>query len=97
MTSSLKVGFVDTLVLYNVYMTKEVNSLDRTFNRYWESLASRINAQPKTNLQSNAICERMHQTVTNMLRTLVHTNPPQNMTQARDIINNALATGMHAM
>jgi hypothetical protein len=49
------------------------------------------------NLQSNAICERMHQTVTNVLRTLVHTNPPQNMTQARDIIDNALATAMHAM
>ena len=49
------------------------------------------------NPQSNAICERMHQTVTNVLRTLVHTNPPQNMTQARDIIDNALATAMHAM
>jgi hypothetical protein len=46
------------------------------------------------NPQSNAICERMHQTVTNVLRRLVHTNPPQNMTQARDI---ALATAMHAM
>ncbi len=49
------------------------------------------------NPQSNAICERMHQTVTNVLRTLVHTNLPQNMTQARDIIDNALATAMHAM
>jgi hypothetical protein len=39
----------------------------------------------------------MHQTVTNVLRTLVHTNPPQNMTQARDIIDNALATAMHTM
>ncbi len=39
----------------------------------------------------------MHQTVTNVLRTLVHTNPPQNMTQARDIIDDALATAMHAM
>ena len=29
------------------------------------------------NPQSNAICERMHQTVTIVLRTLVHTNPPQ--------------------
>ncbi len=28
------------------------------------------------NPQSNAICERMHPTVTNVLRTLVHTNPP---------------------
>jgi hypothetical protein len=49
------------------------------------------------NLQSNAICERMHQTVNNVLRTLVHTNSPRNMTQARDIIDDALATAMHAM
>ncbi len=49
------------------------------------------------NLQSNAICERMHQTVNNVLRTLVQTDPPRNMTQARDIIDNALATAMHAM
>ncbi len=47
--------------------------------------------------QSNAICERMHQTVNNVLRILVHTNPPRNMTQPRDIIDNALATAMHAM
>jgi hypothetical protein len=53
----------------------------------------------RKNPQSNAICESMHQhqTVTNVLRTLVHTNPPCNMTQARDIIDNALATAMHAM
>ncbi len=39
----------------------------------------------------------MHQTVTNVLRTLVHTNPLHNMTQARDVIDDALATAMHAM
>jgi hypothetical protein len=39
----------------------------------------------------------MHQIVTNVLRTLVHTNPPQNMTQARNLIDDALATAMHAM
>ena len=39
----------------------------------------------------------MHQTVGNVLRTLVHTNPPQNMDQARDIFDDALATTMHAM
>jgi hypothetical protein len=39
----------------------------------------------------------MHRTVNNVLRTLVHTNPPCNMTQARDIIDNALATTIHAM
>ncbi len=49
------------------------------------------------NLQSNVFCERMHETVTNVLRTLVHTNPPQNMTKARHIIDDALAPAMHAM
>jgi hypothetical protein len=39
----------------------------------------------------------MHQTVNNVLMTLVLTNPPQNMTQARDKIDDALATAMHAM
>jgi hypothetical protein len=39
----------------------------------------------------------MHQTATNVLITLAHTNPPQNMAQARDMIDDALATAMHAM
>jgi hypothetical protein len=37
------------------------------------------------------------QIIDNVLRTLVHTNPPCYMTQTRDIINDALATAMHAM
>jgi hypothetical protein len=49
------------------------------------------------NPQSNAIYERKHQTVNNVIRTPVHTNPPCNMTQARDKIDDALATAMHAM
>jgi hypothetical protein len=49
------------------------------------------------NPQSIAICARMHQTVTNVQRTLVQTNPPCNMTQARDTIDDALATAMHAV
>ncbi len=73
--------------------------MDTIFNGYWESLAFRMCAQSATRKipQSNAICERMHQTVNIVLRTLVHTNPPCNMTQARDIIDDALATAMHAM
>jgi hypothetical protein len=47
--------------------------------------------------QSNAICERMHQTVENVLRILVHANPPRNMSSAKDIVGDALATAMHAM
>jgi hypothetical protein len=48
------------------------------------------------NPQSNAICERMHQTAGNVLRTLTLTNPPQNLIQAQNLIDSALATTMHA-
>eukprot|EP00957_Ditylum_brightwellii_P133088 10148036-Ditylum_brightwellii.AAC.1 len=48
-------------------------------------------------MQSNSICERMHQTVGNVIRTYLYSNPPTNMTQARGIIDQALATAMHAM
>ena len=48
------------------------------------------------NPQSNAICERMHQTVANTLRTLLHIHPPRTQLQAEQLINNSLATTMHA-
>ena len=38
------------------------------------------------NPQSNAVCERMHQTVGNVLRTLLHGEPPQNITTAIEIV-----------
>ena len=37
----------------------------------------------------------MHQKVGNILRTELYSNPPQNMTQARYIIDSAIATAMH--
>ena len=49
------------------------------------------------NPQSNAICERMHQTVGNILRTLIYSNPPQTEEQAANLVDEALATTMHAM
>ena len=49
------------------------------------------------NPQSNSICEQMHQTVANVLPTLMYSKPPHNMTQARDIVDQALALAMHAM
>ena len=48
------------------------------------------------NPQSNSICERMHQTVENILRTILYSSPPCNMTQARDIVDQALSQAMHA-
>jgi hypothetical protein len=48
------------------------------------------------NPQANAVCERMHQTVTNILRPLLHAHFPQNIQAATDIIDTALATTSHA-
>ena len=48
------------------------------------------------NPQLNAICERMHQTIGNILQVVLHTNPPQNMDNANQVMDNALAIAMHA-
>jgi hypothetical protein len=47
--------------------------------------------------QSNDVCERMHQTVGNFLRTLFHGNPPQNSANAAQYVDIALSIAMHAM
>ncbi len=47
--------------------------------------------------QANAICERMHQTVGNVLRTLLHGEPPKTFTEARDFIDEALSIAIHAI
>ena len=49
------------------------------------------------NPASNGICERMHQTVGNVLRTLVHTEPPRTLGDAKAMVDNALATASHAV
>ena len=48
------------------------------------------------NQQSNAICEQMHQTIGDILGVVLHTNPPQNTDDTNQVINNTLATAMHA-
>jgi hypothetical protein len=51
------------------------------------------------NPQANAICKCMHQSVGNVLRTLLQGQPPQQLTGARakDFIDKVLATTMHAI
>ena len=39
----------------------------------------------------------MHQTVGNVLRTLLHGEPPQNIASAKEYIDEALSIAMHAM
>ena len=49
------------------------------------------------NPQSNAVCERMHQTIGNIIRTYVHTHPPQNEQEAAALVDKAIGVAMHAM
>ena len=42
-------------------------------------------------------CEHLHQSVGNVLRTLLYANPPQNLDQANELIFPALATASHTM
>ena len=46
---------------------------------------------------SNGMCEHMHLTVGNVLRTLIHSNPPRTLTDAKMVIDSALATASHAI
>ena len=39
----------------------------------------------------------MHQTVRNVLRTLLHGEPPQNIASAKEYVDEALSIAMHAM
>jgi len=48
------------------------------------------------NPQANAVCERMHQTVTNILRPLLHAHFPTMAQMANDVIDTALATASYA-
>jgi hypothetical protein len=49
------------------------------------------------NPQANAVCKRMHQTVGNVLRTLLHGEPPRNINSAREFVDESLSIAMHAM
>jgi transposase InsO family protein len=49
------------------------------------------------NPQANAICERMHQMAGNVIHTLTHAQPPQDILQANHIVDSALAMTMHAI
>lgn len=48
------------------------------------------------NPQANSICERIHQTVANVLRTSCELTTPQNETHSRQMVDDALATAMYA-
>ena len=48
------------------------------------------------NPQANAICERLHQSISNTLRTMLHAYPPNNIDQTNDIMDTCFATAAYA-
>ena len=48
------------------------------------------------NQQANAIWERFHQSISNTLRTMLHTYPPNNIDQVNDIMDTCFATAAYA-
>ena len=58
-----------------------------------------ITPRPTTvkNPQANAIVERMHSTAGDILRSMINEAPPQNMAQAIDIVDTALANTQYAI
>ena len=58
-----------------------------------------IQSVPTTakNPQANAICERLHLTIGNMLRTMLHENPPQNVQTGIELVDTALASASYAV
>ena len=57
-----------------------------------------IKAVPLTakNPQANAVCERLHLTVRNVLRTMVHFNPPADIANAALLVDTALQTAAYS-
>ena len=67
----------------------------------FQELLARLNLKDSQstskNPQLNALCKQIHQMVADILWTLLHNNPPKDLSQAKDVIDDALATTMHVM
>ena len=57
-----------------------------------------ITSKPTTvkNPQANAIVERLHKTMADVLRVMLHVNPPEDKLAVTNMMDNALATVVHA-
>ena len=49
------------------------------------------------NPQSNAICERMHQSTATILKMTIKASPPQNVDNVNNLVKDALAAAMHSL
>ena len=69
--------------------------ISENFVRLWNQNVPTTSRNPS----ANGVCEQMHQTVANVnvLRTLVHTEPPRTLNDAKGMVDGALATASHAV
>jgi hypothetical protein len=67
------------------------------FDRLMRRLSIENHPINALNPQANSICERMHQTVGNILRTLVHVHRPKDYNEATELVDDALATASHTL
>ena len=51
----------------------------------------------KCSIVPNAVCECMHSTVGDMLRTIILTHPPRDVAKAYEIVNSTLASAQYAI
>ena len=83
----------------DVYMIPEENSQDKNFRHYWRTGTSKmcVLVQRIRNLTLYVKECTKQQTVGNILRILLHSEPPQNITTAKEIVDEALSIATHAM
>ena len=79
-----------------VYMILEENSQHNS-KPYYRTVTSEMSAQQRKFFYLTPCGKRMHQTVVNVLKTLLHGEPPQDMASAKGNVNEALSTAMHAI
>ena len=94
---TLNVGYHDIRGHKDVYMILEENLLEQSSKLSYKNCHIKDVCTSAKNPQANAVCERMHQTVGNVLRTLLHGEPPQNIATAKEFVDEALSIAMHAM
>ncbi len=78
-------------------MIQVQNSQDQNSKCCYKIVTSEMCALTAKNPQSNAVCERILQTVGSVLRTLLYGNPPKIIANAAQYVDEALSIAMHAM
>ena len=88
----------DTQDPARVATTIVVILLVENFRKLCQTLESKMYVPTTSrNPAVNGVCEQIHQTVANVLRTLVHTGSPHTLNGAKGVVDGALATTSHAV